>query len=334
MAAMATPLIRTKTADLDAAGVHRVPRVTGVEGKEVMLDGGQSLPGATVIWCTGFVEDYPWLDIPALPADWRKQRHRGIVDALPGLYLLGKDFIFAATSDTLPGVSRDAKYLSKQMAVVRTPQDLNPGRERDTLPGTRSPGSGVLNGCRGPGTKIQNLAGMHRNMVRGKALDELAQRQRLVDHEGIVRHQQRRHQHGGGLVVEVIGDVAENGGLVPDMLRQLRPVLVLGDDPLQVPGIEADPVIEAGAVARDNTERHRRDRRVNAQDVGQNLIRVPAAVRGDAEAWGGRCIQQTVIGCPKFCCIHAVVPFPSGGAVTFVPCHGSGGRPPFISPPP
>ncbi len=123
MAAMATPLIRTKTADLVAAGVHRVPRVTGVEGKEAMLDGGQSLPVANVIWCTGYVEDYPWLDIPALPADWRKQQHRGIVDALPGLYLLGKDFIFAATSDTLPGVSRDAKYLAKQLAATRAPQE-------------------------------------------------------------------------------------------------------------------------------------------------------------------------------------------------------------------
>jgi putative flavoprotein involved in K+ transport len=123
MAAMATPLIRTKVADLAAAGVHLVPRVAGVQGSEAMLDDGRRLPVANVIWCTGYTEAYPWLDIPALPANWREQQHRGIVDALPGLYLLGKDVIFAAASETLPGVCRDAKYLAKQLAATLASQD-------------------------------------------------------------------------------------------------------------------------------------------------------------------------------------------------------------------
>jgi hypothetical protein len=40
-----------------------------------------------------------------------------------GLYLLGKDLIFAAASETLPGVCRDAKYLAKRLAATRAPQD-------------------------------------------------------------------------------------------------------------------------------------------------------------------------------------------------------------------
>lgn len=68
-----------------------------------------------------FTEVYPWLDIPALPADWRAQQHRGIVDALPGLYLLGQDLLFAAASETLTGVCRDAKYLAKQLAATEAP---------------------------------------------------------------------------------------------------------------------------------------------------------------------------------------------------------------------
>lgn len=122
MAAKAAPLIRTKIADLRAAGVHLVPRVSAVQDGEVMLDDGRKLPVANVIWCTGFTEAYPWLDIPALPANWREQQHRGIVDALPGLYLLGKDVIFAAASETLPGVCRDARYLAKQLAATRAPR--------------------------------------------------------------------------------------------------------------------------------------------------------------------------------------------------------------------
>ena len=123
MAAKAAPLIRTKLADLSAAGVHLVPRVAGVQDGEIMLDDGTRLPVANVIWCTGFTEAYPWLDIPALPADWRQQQHRGIVHALPGLYLLGKDVIFAAASETLPGVCRDARYLAKQLAAARAPRN-------------------------------------------------------------------------------------------------------------------------------------------------------------------------------------------------------------------
>lgn len=122
IATMARPLIRTKLADLRDAGVHLVPRVTGVRDGEVVLDDGQRLSVANVIWCTGFTESYPWLDIPALPANWREQQHRGIVDALPGLYLLGKETIYAEASETLPGVGRDAKYLAKRLAATRAPQ--------------------------------------------------------------------------------------------------------------------------------------------------------------------------------------------------------------------
>src|SRR5215207_3522251 len=77
MASTARPLIRTKLADLAAAGVHLVPRVAGVRDGEVMLADGRSVPVANVIWCTGFTEAYPWLDIPALPVNWREQQHRG-----------------------------------------------------------------------------------------------------------------------------------------------------------------------------------------------------------------------------------------------------------------
>lgn len=118
IATMATPLIRTKIADLRDAGVHLVPRVAGVQDGEVMLDDGTRVAVQNVIWCTGFTEEYPWMDIPVLPTDWREQQRRGIVDSVPGLYLLGKDFIFAAASETLPGVCRDAKYLAKHLAAV------------------------------------------------------------------------------------------------------------------------------------------------------------------------------------------------------------------------
>jgi putative flavoprotein involved in K+ transport len=54
----AAPLIRTKRKDLERAGVTMVPRVTGVRDGLPVLEGGQVLDVANVVWCTGFREDF------------------------------------------------------------------------------------------------------------------------------------------------------------------------------------------------------------------------------------------------------------------------------------
>src|SRR4029077_17724537 len=48
------PLIRTRPADLEAAGVRRVPRVAGVKDGRPLLEDGRVLGVANVVWCTGF----------------------------------------------------------------------------------------------------------------------------------------------------------------------------------------------------------------------------------------------------------------------------------------
>ncbi len=42
-------------------------------------------------------------------------QHRGVVEPVPGLYVIGRDFMYAVTSATLPGVSRDAAHLARRM---------------------------------------------------------------------------------------------------------------------------------------------------------------------------------------------------------------------------
>lgn len=107
-----TPLIRTKLADLAAAGVQRVPRIAGVRDGKPVAEGGQVLDVANVIWCTGYRHDLEWVDAPVLGDDGRPLQHRGVVSSAPGLFFLGQEFMFAATSATLPGVCRDARYLA------------------------------------------------------------------------------------------------------------------------------------------------------------------------------------------------------------------------------
>ena len=110
------PLIRVKLKDLAAAGVEQVARTVGVRDGSPALEDGRILDVSNVIWCTGFRHDFGWIDLPVFDEDRRPVQRRGIVEGEPGLYFMGLVFQFAATSDVLPGMSRDAEYIAKRIA--------------------------------------------------------------------------------------------------------------------------------------------------------------------------------------------------------------------------
>jgi putative flavoprotein involved in K+ transport len=111
------PLIRTRSKDLAAVGVERVPRVTGVQGGRPELEDGRVLDVANVIWCTGFRTDFDWIDLPVFEEDGEPNHVRGVVESEPGLYFLGLVFLYSFSSDVLPGRGRDAKYVAKHIAA-------------------------------------------------------------------------------------------------------------------------------------------------------------------------------------------------------------------------
>jgi putative flavoprotein involved in K+ transport len=118
LSAGALPLIRTKLAELSAAGVRSVPRVVGVREGRPVLENDESVDVANVIWCTGYTDDFEWMDLPAFDSDGRPRQRRGVIEKIPGLYFLGQELMFSAASATLPGVGRDAKYLAKRIAAT------------------------------------------------------------------------------------------------------------------------------------------------------------------------------------------------------------------------
>jgi putative flavoprotein involved in K+ transport len=110
------PLIRVKLKDLIAAGVEQVPRTVGIEDGRPVLEDGRVLDVSNVIWCTGFREEFPWIDLPIFGEDGRPLHERGVVFGEPGLYFVGMPFQYASTSDVLPGVGRDAEYVAQHIA--------------------------------------------------------------------------------------------------------------------------------------------------------------------------------------------------------------------------
>jgi putative flavoprotein involved in K+ transport len=112
------PLIRTREQDLAAAGVERTPRVIGVRNGLPMLEDERVLDVANVIWCTGYSAAFSWIELP-ITANDRPTHERGVVTDEPGLFFLGLEFLYAASSSSLHGVWRDAEYIARAVAERR-----------------------------------------------------------------------------------------------------------------------------------------------------------------------------------------------------------------------
>ena len=114
MLARGGPLVRTKPADLAAAGVERVPRTTGVRDGLPVVGDGRNLEVANVVWCTGFRPDFSWIDLPIFDGEDQPKEPvhvRGVVPSAPGVYFVGLFFLYAVTSSLFTGVGRDARYV-------------------------------------------------------------------------------------------------------------------------------------------------------------------------------------------------------------------------------
>ena len=108
------PRIRVKSRNLNEADVEQVPRTVGVQGGLPVLEDGRVLEVANVIWCTGFRQDFGWIDVPVFD-DGGEPLHEGGVASEPGLYFLGLDFLYSFTSENVGGVGRDARRIARQI---------------------------------------------------------------------------------------------------------------------------------------------------------------------------------------------------------------------------
>jgi putative flavoprotein involved in K+ transport len=112
------PLIRVKRADLARVGVEMVPdRTVGVRDGRPVLDGGRVLDVANVVWCTGFRQEFSWLDLPVTGEDGWPLETRGVVPSAPGLYFVGLAFQYAFASMLVGGAGRDAEYVVKHLVA-------------------------------------------------------------------------------------------------------------------------------------------------------------------------------------------------------------------------
>ena len=73
----------------------------------------------TILWATGFSNDYGWLQVDALDASGKPRHQRG-VSAEPGIYFLGLPYQSRRGSSFIWGVWHDAKFVADHIAKQRS----------------------------------------------------------------------------------------------------------------------------------------------------------------------------------------------------------------------
>jgi len=71
----------------------------------------------TVIWASGFRPDFSWLHVPAFDHKQRLKHHGGIV-SVPGLYVLGLNFMRRRKSSFIHGAEDDVRDLGKHLVAL------------------------------------------------------------------------------------------------------------------------------------------------------------------------------------------------------------------------
>jgi putative flavoprotein involved in K+ transport len=120
--AKGSPRVRVKSKDLEQAGVVLATKTARVKNGRPVLADGRMPEVANVIWATGFRQNFGWIDLPVLDGDGAPLHERGVATE-PGLYFVGLDFMYAATSENVGGVGRDARHVARQIGRLSSRRD-------------------------------------------------------------------------------------------------------------------------------------------------------------------------------------------------------------------
>lgn len=143
------PRLRVQEKDLEERHVDWVKgRVTGVgNGRPVVADRGQ-VDVRTVIWCTGFRQDFAWVDLDVFDEHGWPREAGGVVAEAPGLYFMGLGFQTSARSMLINGAQHDADQVVRHLVKHRQRRERRTGArvqsdsEERWTPTTHSPSGG------------------------------------------------------------------------------------------------------------------------------------------------------------------------------------------------
>lgn len=85
----------------------------------------------TIIWATGYAQDFGWLQVDCFDADGKPKHERGVASE-PGVYFLGLPWLSRRGSSFIWGVWHDAKHVADQIAIQSSYQAYRPSLKTGT----------------------------------------------------------------------------------------------------------------------------------------------------------------------------------------------------------
>lgn len=98
------------------AGITRLPKLSGFDQNELVFADGQRIADIrSIVWATGFQQNFDWIHFPVFGENGLPRHHRGVVSEAPGLYFIGLKTLYRVNSSLMGGVGRDAEYLAERV---------------------------------------------------------------------------------------------------------------------------------------------------------------------------------------------------------------------------
>lgn len=97
------------------------PRTESISTDTFTFGDGSKVQVQNVIWATGFLPDFSWIQIPNILSDRSKPIHNRGVSSVEGLYFLGLPWQYRRGSALLCGVGQDAHFIVDQIQKRKFP---------------------------------------------------------------------------------------------------------------------------------------------------------------------------------------------------------------------
>ncbi len=85
------------------------------DNNKVIFQDNTFLEIHNIIWATGFLSDYSWLNVSGVLDEKGKPVHKRGITNVDGLYFLGLPWQYRRGSALLQGVGYDAEYIMKHI---------------------------------------------------------------------------------------------------------------------------------------------------------------------------------------------------------------------------
>lgn len=92
-----------------------LPEIHSFSSNRIRFTDGQTFSYRTLIWATGFIEDFSWIEIPELFDQKGRICHQEGISPVAGLYFMGLPWQRARSSALLMGAGRDAQFITQHL---------------------------------------------------------------------------------------------------------------------------------------------------------------------------------------------------------------------------